>query len=73
MPELGEYLKSLKPFKGILESFEAQYWSSFDDRDGTIDQIMSNIWEAAKKKGMTVASDNTLQKVCRFLALLYGS
>ena len=64
MPETTDSLKSLKPFRDILESSEADYWNAAVDKRGiVIGEIMTEIREAAGKKRAKVADDGTLQKV----------
>lgn len=65
MPESDNYLKSLKPFREILESSEADYRSAAsDDRDAVIEDIIAEIREEAGRKRAKVADDDILQKVC---------
>lgn len=70
MPETTDSLKSLKPFRDILESSEADYRNAaVDERGIVIGEIMTKIHEAAGKKRAKVADDGTLQKVSGYVAL----
>ena len=70
MLETTDSLKSLKPFRDILESSEADYWNAAVDKCGiVIGEIMTKIREAAGKKRVKVADDDTLQKISGCVAL----
>ena len=70
MPETGDYLKSLKPFREILVSSEANYRNAAADERGVITgEIMAEIHEAAGKNRAKLANDDTLQKVSGCVAL----
>ena len=70
MPETGDYLKSLKPFREILVSSEANYRNAAANERGVITgEIMAEIHEAAGKNRAKLADDDTLQKVSGCVAL----
>lgn len=70
MPEPADFLKSLKSFKGILESSEVNYRdATVDERNAVIREIITDIREAAEEKGENVANDSTLWKASGFVAL----
>lgn len=60
----SDFTKSLKPFKGILESHEHHYRNTpAEARSPIIDEIMADIREAADQKGGKAAEDPVLYKV----------
>lgn len=67
MAESGDYTKSLKPFKGILMSNEAEYRKTTpNSRDVMVSEIAAAIREAAIKKGGRIAEDDILHKVSTY-------
>ena len=67
---MADPLKSLKSFRDILESSEANYRdATVDERDVVVGEIMAEIHEAAGKKRVQVADGDTLQKVSWCVAL----
>ena len=49
MPETGDYLKSLKPFREILVSSEANYRNAAADEHGVITGVLKSLQEMGKK------------------------
>ena len=65
MADSADYVKSLKPFQDILGSFEQEYRKAPTvDRPALAEKIMEAIRGACKKRGLKVAGDDALQKVC---------
>ena len=64
MAEFQDKIKTLKPFKEILASYEARYCKSTPgSQDLVISEIMDAICKAAGEKGTLVAGDSVLHNV----------